>query len=74
MRNHIKETIKAHTAVKHINNIRSMYIGNNEFIVLLSLGIDGDNHVYQIEGLVADMKADIKKIYPNAKYIYIEIE
>lgn len=74
MRNKIKETIKTHATVKHINSIRAMYMGNNEFMVILSLDIEDDNHVYQIEGLVADMKADIKKLYPNAKYIYIEVE
>lgn len=30
--------------------------------------------IVALEPLVAEMKLDIKKIYPNAKYIYIETE
>lgn len=75
MRNDIKEAVKMYSDyVKHVRRIRSMYLGNNEFIVIISLDIEDDAHVYQLEPLVAEMKLDIKKIYPNAKYIYIETE
>jgi cation diffusion facilitator family transporter len=74
MRNEIKDILKSYTTVNHINNIRTMYIGNNDFLLLLSIDIDDGNHVYQVESIVSEMKADIQKVYPNAKYIYIEVE
>lgn len=74
MRNNIKDMIKQYSTVKHINNIRSMYIGNNDFMLLISIDVEDDNHVYQIEPLISEMKNDIIKTYSNAKYIYIEID
>lgn len=74
MRTNIKAIIKSYDSVKHINNIRSMYIGNNEFILWISIDVEDDTHVYQVDPIIYEMKSDIKKLYGNAKYINIEIE
>jgi len=74
MRSKIKEILNSYSTVKHINNMRSMYIGNNDFMLLLSIDIEDDNHIYQLDPMIFEMKADITKVYSNAKYIYIEVE
>ena len=74
MRTNIKDIIKSFNDVKHVNNIRTMYIGNSDFVLLISIDVEDDIHVYQVEPLISEMKNDIKELYPNAKYIYIEIE
>lgn len=74
MRTNIKAIIKSYDSVKHINNIRSMYIGNNEFILWISIDVDDDTHVYQVDPIIYEMKNDIQSLYENAKYINIEIE
>ena len=73
MRNKIKDIIKSFNDVKHVNNIRTMYIGNNDFVLLISIEVEDDIHVFQIEHMVSEMKNDINELYKNAKYIYIEI-
>jgi len=74
MRNRIKETLHSHPDIRHINNIRSMYIGNNKFLLLISVDIDDRLDASAVECLTGQIKTEITGIYPNARYIYIEIE
>lgn len=74
MRDNIKEIIKSFKDVKHINHIKSMYIGNNQFMILLSIDIDDNLKVYHVDDIVSEIKKDILSLYNNAKYINIEIE
>jgi len=72
MRMHIKQIIKSYPDVKHINNMRSEYNGNNKFILAMSLDLEDDIHVYKVESIISEMKADITAAYSNAEMIYIE--
>jgi cation diffusion facilitator family transporter len=74
MRNDVRTILKKHSAIRHINNIRSMYIGNNKFILLISVDVDDFSKTQVIESITEQVKNDIKRIYPNARYIYIDIE
>lgn len=74
MRNRIKEILHSHPDIGHINNIRSMYIGNNKFLLLISVDIDDRLDASAVECLTGQIKTEITGIYPNARYIYIEIE
>jgi len=74
MRNRIKEILHSHPDIRHINNIRSMYIGNNKFLLLISVDIDDRLDASAVECLTGQIKTEITGIYPNARYIYIEIE
>ena len=40
VRNEVRTIVKKYTVIKHINNIRSMYIGNNNFILLVSVDVE----------------------------------
>ncbi len=74
MRNDVRAILKKHSAIRHINNIRSMFIGNNKFILLISIDVDDFSKTQVIESITEQVKNDIKHIYPNARYIYIDIE
>ncbi len=74
MRNEIKAIIIRHKVIRHINNIRSMYIGNNNFILLVSVDVEDNTDASAIENITSHVKSDITALYPHAKYIYIEAE
>jgi divalent metal cation (Fe/Co/Zn/Cd) transporter len=74
MRNEVKSIVNRHIAVRHINNIRSMYIGNNNFILLISVDIEDRTKASAIESITAQIKSDITVLYPHARYIYLEVE
>jgi cation diffusion facilitator family transporter len=74
MKNDIRSILKKHSAIRHINNIRSMYIGNNKFILLISIDVDDFSKTQVIESITEQVKNDISRFYPNAKYIYIDLE
>jgi len=73
IRNHIKSMIKEWDVVDHINNIRAMYVGNNKFLLNLSIDVNDDTRAGDIESIIFDMKNYIRKEYPDAEYINIEI-
>lgn len=74
MRNNIKKIIKRYPSVRHINNIRSMYIGKNNFILLVSVDFDDRASVPVVESVSEEIKAEITGKYPNARYIYIDVQ
>jgi cation diffusion facilitator family transporter len=74
MRNEVRAIVHKHKAVRHINNIRSMYIGNNNFILLISVDMENRTEAAAIETITSQVKSDILRLYPQAKYIYMEVE
>jgi cation diffusion facilitator family transporter len=73
-RNEIRAIVRKYSVIKHINNIRSMYIGNNDFILLISVDMDDLSSGYAIENANEKIKMDISDKYPHAKYIYIDVK
>ena len=49
IRNDIRAIVRKYSVIKHINNIRSMYIGNNDFILLISVDVDDFSRGHAIE-------------------------
>jgi cation diffusion facilitator family transporter len=74
IRDHVRLIIKNHSTVRHINNIRSMYIGNNNFILLISIDVEDNAIGTAIEYMTEDIRAEITRSYSNAKYIYIDVK
>jgi len=73
IRNDVRAIIKKYSVIKHINNMRSMYIGNNDFILLVSVDVDDFSRGHAIETTTEQIRSDISDKYPHAKYIYIDI-
>jgi cation diffusion facilitator family transporter len=74
MRNEIRAIVKKHSVVNHVNNIRSMYIGNNNFILLISVDVDDYADGATIERMTENIKDEITLNYSNARYIYIDVK
>ncbi|MCJ7449259.1 MAG: cation diffusion facilitator family transporter [Bacteroidales bacterium] len=74
MRKDIRAIIMKHSVIRHINNIRSMYIGNNNFILLISVDAENFSQGITIESITEQIKSDITRNYSNARYIYIDVE
>jgi hypothetical protein len=49
-----------------------MYIGNNNFILLVSVDFDDRTSASDIESITEQVKSDITRLYPHASYIYLE--
>jgi cation diffusion facilitator family transporter len=74
MRNTIRAILHSHSDIRHINNMRSMYIGNNNFLLLISVDVEDRTDASAVECLTSQIKTEITSRYPNASYIYIEAE
>ena len=74
MRNEIKSMVKHHNIIMHINNIRSMFIGKNNFILLISVDVADNIAGHVIEETAEQIRLNILSKYPNAKYIYIDVK
>jgi cation diffusion facilitator family transporter len=74
VRNDVRTIVKKYSVIKHINNMRSMYIGNNNFILLVSVDVENYSYGHNIEYTTAQIKSDIACKYPHAKYIYIDVK
>ena len=73
IRSGIREVIRKYPVVKHVNNIRSMYIGNNNFILLISVDVEDLSIGNTIENCHEKIRSEITSRYPHAKYIYIDV-
>jgi cation diffusion facilitator family transporter len=74
MRSDIRSIVKSYSIIRHINNIRSMYIGNNNFILLISVDVEDTCKGGAIETMTEKIKDEITRNYSNAKYIYIDVK
>jgi len=72
-RHEIRAIVNKYSVIKHINNIRSMYIGNNNFILLISVDVEDLAIGNTIENTAEKIKVEVSARYPRAKYIYIDV-
>jgi divalent metal cation (Fe/Co/Zn/Cd) transporter len=73
-RNEIKNIINEYSIVEHINRVQTMVIGNDKYLVLISIDVDNDSTGYQIEDVIDQIKVDIKKAIPEVETIYVEVQ
>lgn len=71
-RTSIRKIIREFNMVKHINNIRGEWKGEDNFLLLISIDIEDDMRSGDIEHIVSDIKQAIKEEHPEAEPIYIE--
>lgn len=74
MRATIRAIVHKQPAVKHINNVRSMYIGGNNFILLISVDVDDRCNGAALEYTAGEIRNDITRVFPRAKYIYVDMK
>jgi cation diffusion facilitator family transporter len=69
----IRKLVKSDSVVKHIYNIRTMNIGNNKALVIISVDLDDSVKVHEVETHFNKLRETIKKAHPNICYLYIDV-
>jgi cation diffusion facilitator family transporter len=69
----IKEIVSDFDMVTHVNRIKTMTMGKNKYLLLLSVNAEDFMKAYKIEDTVEEMKKDIRFEFPEVSEIYIEI-
>jgi cation diffusion facilitator family transporter len=72
-RKEIKEIVSNFECVSHVNRIKSMEMGRNQFLLLISINFEDDFMASSVEETVEQMKTNISKKFPNVSEIFIEI-
>lgn len=72
-RNRIKEIVNSFEIVGQFNRIKTMAMGRNNYMVIVSINIDDFCKGYNVEGSVEQMKLEIQHEFPQVNEIYIEI-
>ena len=71
IKNLVKE--ESHVLV-HINSVRSMFIGSNEVLLIISMNVIDDKTGYEIEQDIKELKNKIQKTFNQHKLdIYIDV-
>jgi cation diffusion facilitator family transporter len=72
-RNRIKEIINEFETVTHVNRIKTMTMGRNQYMVLVSINVDDFERGYNIEDTVEAIKSEVQYEFPEVNELYIEI-
>ena len=64
IKNLVKE--ESHVLV-HINSVRSMFIGSNEVLLIISMNVQDDKTGYEIEQDIKELKNKIQKTFTQHK-------
>jgi divalent metal cation (Fe/Co/Zn/Cd) transporter len=60
--------------IGHINRMQTMVMGDNKYLVLLSVDIEDEMTGYDAEDMIEQVKLSLKKEIPEIGTIYIEIQ
>mgnify|MGYP000390797083 FL=1 len=71
----IKNVIKSESNVLvHINAVRSMFVGSNEVLLIISMNVKDDATGYEIEQDIKELKNKIQKMLKHHKMqIYVDV-
>jgi len=69
----IKEIVASFDIVTHVNRIKTMTMGRNKYLLLISVNAEDFMRVYVVENSIEEMKRDIMNKFPQVSEIFIEI-
>ena len=71
----IKNIVKEESRVLvHLNSVRSMFIGSDEVLLIISMSVNDDATGYEIEQDIKELKHEIQKNFKQHKLeIYIDV-
>jgi len=70
----IKEILHDYELVEHINQVQTMVIGNDKYLVIISIDIDEGVTGYYVEDIIDEIKQRILKAIPEVENIYIDVK
>lgn len=68
----LKEIISSFEIVVHVNRIKTMAMGKNNYMLLASINVEDFTKGYNIEDTVEQMKLEINSEFPQISEIFIE--
>jgi len=60
--------------VEHVNRIRTMVVGNDKYMVIISVDIDDEATGYYTEDILDEIKQRILQTIPEVEEVYIDIQ
>jgi cation diffusion facilitator family transporter len=72
-RSRIKQILYKFDMVNHVNRVKTMTMGQNKYLVLISINAEDFVRAHKIEDTVEEMKKDIINEFPNIGEIFVEI-
>lgn len=70
----IREILKSHQSVIHVNELRSMHMGPNDILIALSLDFDDNILAGDVEKQISKLEQQIKKSHSEVKHLFIEVQ
>lgn len=70
----IRNSMRKFQNVKHINRLQTMVMGDNRYLVLISIDINDEMKGAEAEDMIEMIKMNLKKEIPEIGTIYIEIQ
>ena len=70
----IKEILHEYQLVEHVNQVQTMVIGNDKYLVIISIDIDEDATGYYVEDIIDEIKQRILKAIPEVENIYVDVK
>jgi len=70
----IKEILHDYKLVEHVNQVQTMVIGNDKYLVIISIDIDEESTGYYVEDIIDEIKQRILKAIPEIENIYIDVK
>ncbi|MBE0648359.1 MAG: cation transporter [Bacteroidales bacterium] len=70
----IKHILHEYPLVEHINRVRTMVVGNDRYMVIISVDIDDEATGYYTEDILEEIKQRIMHEIPEVKEVYVDIQ
>jgi len=70
----INEILDDYKLVEHVNQVLTMVIGNDKYLVIISIDIDEEVTGYYVEDIIDEIKQRILKAIPEVENIYVDVK
>jgi cation diffusion facilitator family transporter len=70
----IKQIVNGYPLIDHINRLQTMIIGNDKYLIVLSVDIDDNASGYHIESTLDEIKQKIIRAVPEVESIFIDVK
>jgi len=70
----IKDILHEYKLVDHVNQVKTIVIGNDKYLVLISVDIEEDATGYYIEDILDEIRQKVMKAIPEVENVYIDVK
>lgn len=70
----IRKVLHSYRDIDHINSFKSILMGDNKYLVLISIDVNDNLRAHHVEDMIEQIKINILKQVPEAGIIYIDLK